>query len=201
MTTPADPAEQLLLLGAGFARHNDALSRLRLDSSSPATALTDQAISPQHLARSALDIVDGLNAQRVYLSPQIRTVYARVRQLAHLATDAGDHLLDAEDILDDTRVGVPAKGDGPLLTYRQALEMATSRLTVVQDLTALGAPDALAAAELFVTGRRRRGESPITFFVAPQRGDRPSESAWLPPLVECMARGVVSPAPEALIDR
>ncbi|MEU7205586.1 hypothetical protein [Streptomyces sp. NPDC045470] len=160
MTAPTAPAEQLLLLGTDFARHNDYLSRLQLDGSSPATALAQQATSTQHLARSALDIIDDLNAQPMYHSPEISTVYARVRQLAHLATDAADHLLDAEDILDDTRAGVPVKGDGPLLTYRQALQMANSRLGLVRELTALGPQDTLTTAELFVTERRHRGELP-----------------------------------------
>ncbi|MFH8591530.1 hypothetical protein [Streptomyces rimosus] len=160
MTAPTAPAEQILLLGSDFARHNDHLSRLRLDDLSPASALTQQAISTQHLARSALDIIDGLNAQPMYHGPDIRTVYARVRQLAHLAIDTANYLLDAEDILDDTYAGVPAKGDGPLLTYRQALETANSRLILVRKLTAPGPQDTLTAAELFVTERRRRGEIP-----------------------------------------
>ncbi|WP_432012729.1 hypothetical protein [Streptomyces cucumeris] len=98
-----------------------------------------------------------LNAQRMYHGPAVRTVYTRVRQLAHLATDAADHLLDAVDILGDTRAGLPVQGDGPLLTHQQAREEAGSRLTLVRDLTALGAPDAVAAAELFATERRHRG--------------------------------------------
>ncbi|WP_447035875.1 hypothetical protein [Streptomyces sp. DSM 118878] len=73
-------------------------------------------------------------------SPAIRIVYARVRQLAHLATDAADHPLDAVDILDDTRTGIPVQGEGPLLTSQQSLGDAGSRLTVVRDLTALCAP-------------------------------------------------------------
>ncbi|MBT2527557.1 hypothetical protein J7E91_19540 [Streptomyces sp. ISL-99] len=105
--------------------------------------------------------MDVLNAQPMYHSPAIRTVYARVRQLAHLATDAADHLLDAVDILDDTRAGIPVQGEGPLLTHEQALGEAGSRLALVRDLTALGAPDALAPAELFVTERRRRGVHPL----------------------------------------
>ncbi|KOT97640.1 hypothetical protein ADK70_08035, partial [Streptomyces rimosus subsp. pseudoverticillatus] len=160
MTAPTALAEQLLLLGADFARHNDHLSRLRLDGLSPASALTQQAISTQHLARSALDIIDGRNAQPMHHGPDIRTVYARVRLLAHLAIDTANYLLDAEDILDDTYAGVPVKGDGPLLTYRQALQAANSRLVLVRKLTAPGPQDALTAAELFVTERRRRGEIP-----------------------------------------
>ncbi|CAM5372399.1 MULTISPECIES: hypothetical protein [Streptomyces] len=160
MTAPTAPAEKLLLLGGDFARQHDYLSCLRLDGLSPATALTQQSIPTQDLARLALDIVEGLDAQRMYHSPEIRTVYARVRQLAHLAIDTADHLLDAEDILDDTYAGVPAKGEGPLLTYRQALETANSRLILVRKLTAPAPQDTLTAAELFVTERRRRGEIP-----------------------------------------
>ncbi|MFB1044231.1 hypothetical protein [Streptomyces chrestomyceticus] len=100
-------------------------------------------------------------------SPDIRTVYARVRQLARLAIDTANYLLDAEDILDDTHAGVPVKGDGPLLTYRQALQTANSRLILVRKLTAPGPQDTLTAAELFVTERRRRGEIP------PPRSSRP----------------------------
>lgn len=157
MNNLTTPAEHLLLLASDFTRHNDALTRLQLTGSSPATALTQQTTVTQHLANAALHIVDVLNTQRMYHSLAIRTVYARVRQLAHLATDAADHLLDAVDILDDTRAGIPFQGEGPLLTYQQALGEAGSRLTLVRDLTALGAPDAVATAELFVTERRRRG--------------------------------------------
>ncbi|MFK8850155.1 hypothetical protein [Streptomyces sp. Ac-502] len=175
--TATAPAEKLLLLGGDFARHNDYLSRLRLDGLSPATALTQQAIPTQDLARLALDIVEGFDAQRMHHSPEIRTVYARVRQLAHLATAAAGHLLDAEDILDDARAGVPVKGDGPLLTYQQALQTANSRLTLVRELTALGPQDTLTAAELFVTERRRRGEIP-----------RSSRPAFPPPSTPHCAR-------------
>ncbi|MFI2236478.1 hypothetical protein [Streptomyces chrestomyceticus] len=184
MTAATAPAEQLLLLGSDFARHNDCLSRLRLDSLSPATALTQQAVSTQHLARSALDIIDALNAQPMHHSPETRTVYARVQGLAHLAIDTANYLLDAEDILDDTYAGVPVKGDGPLLTYRQALQTANSRLTLVRELTALGPQDTLTAAELFVTERRRRGEIP------PQQspGFSPAQHAAL----RAVARGEVT---------
>lgn len=101
--------------------------------------------------------MDVLNAQQLYHDSAIRTVYARVRQLARLATDAADHLLDAVDIVDATRAGLPAQRGGPPLTYKQALGEAGRRLAVVQDLTALGALDAVSAAELFVTDRRRWG--------------------------------------------
>ncbi|MFD9327819.1 hypothetical protein [Streptomyces sp. NPDC060065] len=151
-----------MLLGADFTRYNDALLRHRINGPSPSTFLAAQASAAQHLARAALDIVDTLNAQRMYHSPVIRSVYARVRQLAHLATDTADHLLDAAEILDHTRAGLPVELDDSLLvvlTGQQALGEAGSRLTLVRDLTALGADDALTAAEAYVAERLRRGFS------------------------------------------
>ncbi|MFC9740554.1 hypothetical protein ACFVKC_21840 [Streptomyces noursei] len=125
--------------------------------------LNAQTVSAQGLARSALTIVDTLNAQPMYHSPDIRAVYARVRQLAHLATDAADHLIDAIDILDHTRAGLPVElGDDFLavLTEQEARREAGRHFTLVASLTALGSSDALATAELFVAERRRRGFVP-----------------------------------------
>ncbi|MFJ2739702.1 hypothetical protein ACIO3O_08535 [Streptomyces sp. NPDC087440] len=104
--------------------------------------------------------MDTLNAQPMYHSPEIRAVYARVRQLAQLATDAADHLLDAFDILETTRAGLPLElGDDFLavLSEQEARREAGRRFTLVASLTALGAPDALATAERYVIERRNRG--------------------------------------------
>ncbi|MEU9155119.1 hypothetical protein AB0D59_32310 [Streptomyces sp. NPDC048417] len=161
MSNPTVPAEHLLALAADFTRHNDALAEIRLTASGPATALNHQTALAQHLSDSALHIVDVLNAQSMYHSPAIHAVYARVKQLAQLTIIAADHLLDAADILDVTRAGIPVNDDGLLLTSQQALDEARSRLTLVRDLTALGAKDALATAELFIAERRRRGARPL----------------------------------------
>ncbi|MFF3979713.1 hypothetical protein [Streptomyces sp. NPDC001828] len=78
-------------------------------AANPTTVLTQQTDTAQHLARSALAIAETLGHQpSMYHSPVIRAVFARVRQLAHLATDAADHLIDAVDILNDTRAGLPS---------------------------------------------------------------------------------------------
>ncbi|MFE9686750.1 hypothetical protein [Streptomyces sp. NPDC006285] len=125
--------------------------------------LNTQITSAQNLADSALIIVNTLNAQPMYHSPDIRAVYARVRQLAHLATDAAGHLIDAVDILDHTRAGLPIElGDDFLavLTEQEARQEASRRFTLVASLTALGSSDALATAELFVADRRHRGFVP-----------------------------------------
>ncbi|MGY5079246.1 hypothetical protein ACWIGX_19500 [Streptomyces nigrescens] len=104
-----------------------------------------------------------LNAQPMYHSPAIHAVYARVRQLAHLASDAADHLIDAVDLLDHTRAGLPVElGDGFLavVTEQEARRGAGRCFTLVASLTALGSSDALATAELFAVERRHRGFVP-----------------------------------------
>ncbi|MEV5979677.1 hypothetical protein [Streptomyces sp. NPDC052114] len=158
MTVQLPPPEALLALGADYNRHNDALNSLsimEINSARPATAVGRQIPRTQHLATSALHIVDALNHQRMYHSPSIRSAYARIRQLAHLALDAADHLLDAEDILDDARVGAPSE-DGAPLTAEEARAEVRDRLVLVRDLTALGADDTLATAELLATEMRRQ---------------------------------------------
>ncbi|MFF4285689.1 hypothetical protein ACFY0R_10215 [Streptomyces sp. NPDC001633] len=150
-------------MAAGFTRFNDAHQRHALNGPTPATLLTAQSESAQHLARSALAIVGALNAQPMYHSPAIHAVYARVRQLAHLASDAADRLLDAVDVLDLTRAGLPVElGDGFLavVTEQEARRGAGRCFSLVASLTALGASDALATAELFVAERRLRGFVP-----------------------------------------
>ncbi|MFW6724157.1 hypothetical protein ACHZ98_29215 [Streptomyces sp. MAR4 CNY-716] len=165
---PTAPAEHLLDLAMQFTRHNDDLAQLRvtlarhgLSGSSPATALTDQAAVTQRPANAAMDIVDVLKAQQMYHSPAIRAVYARVWQLAYLASDSTDHLLEAVNIIDDTRAGIPALTGVPPLSHEQALGEAGRRVELVAELTALGAPDALATTEVFVTDRRRWGTPPL----------------------------------------
>ncbi|GGU55060.1 hypothetical protein GCM10010211_19680 [Streptomyces albospinus] len=158
MTVPLSPPEALLALGADYNRHNDALNSLaimEINRPNPATAVSQLIPRTRHLTHSALHIVDALNHQRMYHSPGIRSAYARIRQLAHLALDAADHLLDAEDILDDARVGAPSE-DGPPLTLQEARSEVRDRLVLVRDLTALGADDTLATAELLATEMRRQ---------------------------------------------
>jgi hypothetical protein len=91
-------------------------------------------------------------------------VYARVRQLAHLATGAADRLLAGAEILDATGAGLPVEIDDSLLvtlTDQHAWWEAGRRVALVTHLTALGADDALATAELFVTERFHRGFPPL----------------------------------------
>lgn len=99
----------------------------------------------------------------MYHSPVIRAVYARIRQLAHLATDAADHLIDAEDILIHAQAGLPMElGDGFLAVPSEpdARQEIGRRFTLVSELTALGAFDAVASAEQYVAERRHYGYLP-----------------------------------------
>ncbi|MFF3525354.1 hypothetical protein ACFYX5_01660 [Streptomyces rubiginosohelvolus] len=125
--------------------------------------LVTQEEASQKLARTALGIVTTLNDQRMYDSPEIRAVYARVRQLAHLAGDAVDHFIAAEDILLAAQIGLPVEtGDGFMTvpTEQQASREALRYFDLVGERLSLGAVDAVAAAELYVTHRCFRGHVP-----------------------------------------
>ncbi|MGZ2362116.1 hypothetical protein LRE75_36575 [Streptomyces sp. 372A] len=134
-----------------------------MNGNRPTDILNAQATRAQDLANSALDIVTGLNKESMYRSPVIRAVYARIRQLAHLADDAADHLIDAEDVLAHAQAGLPMElGDGFLAvpSEQDARQEIRRRFTLVSDLTALGASDAVATAEQYVAERRHYGYLP-----------------------------------------
>ncbi|MER5440116.1 hypothetical protein [Streptomyces sp. NPDC002790] len=137
--------------------------RHRLLSNGPVAALTPQTEAAEKLADDALSVVNSLNAQSMYHSPDIRTAYARVRQLTHLASDAAEHLGAAEDILLSAQAGLPVElGDGfiAVVSEKEARQEAGRRMALVFELTALGATDAVASAELYVADRAKRGYLP-----------------------------------------
>ncbi|MFC8727168.1 MULTISPECIES: hypothetical protein [Streptomyces] len=134
-----------------------------MNGNRPADILNAQAARAQDLANSALDIVTTLNKESMYQSPVIRAVYARIRQLAHLAYDAADHLIDAEDVLTHAQAGLPMElGDGFLAvpSEQDARQEIGRRFTLVSQLTALGASDAVVTAEQYVAERRHYGYLP-----------------------------------------
>ncbi|WP_420036006.1 hypothetical protein ACN2WE_30720 [Streptomyces sp. cg28] len=123
-------------------------------------AQTDRA---EQLAEGALGVVASLNAQSMYHSSDIRTAYARVRQLAHLASDAAEHLSAAEDVLLSAQAGLPVElGDGfiAVVSQKEARQEAQRRMALVSELTTLGATDAVASAELYVADRAKHGHLP-----------------------------------------
>ncbi|MGQ4435316.1 MULTISPECIES: hypothetical protein [unclassified Streptomyces] len=162
-TVSLEPAEQLLALAADFTRFHDLHLRHAVNGNRPSSILTTQTAGAQALANSALDIVTALNKESMYHSPVIRAVYVRIRQLAHLATDAADHLIDADDILIHAQAGLPMKlGDGFLAipSEQDARQEIGHRFTLVSELTALGAFHAVATAEQYGAERRRYGYLP-----------------------------------------
>ncbi|MET9294384.1 hypothetical protein [Streptomyces sp. NPDC003077] len=113
MTDSLSPAERLLTLGTDFTRYHDTLRTLTVDGAAPITALRHQIPATQDLAKGALAVIDALNGRRMYHSAGVRAAYARIRQLAHLTTDAADHLLDRDSIL----TGAAADGEQPRKYY------------------------------------------------------------------------------------
>ncbi|MYS36684.1 hypothetical protein K388_02693 [Streptomyces sp. KhCrAH-43] len=148
--------ESLLLLAADFTRHNDSLSML--NGTSPSNLLTDQTALTQNLAKSALRAREVLAACPIYRSTAVRDVDARIRQLAHLAANAAQLLIDAVDIM-------VAAGDGAPIDRRSFLDFKHSaetaqRVDMAKGLTRLGPQDAVAAAEMFVAQSRLKGTPP-----------------------------------------
>ncbi|GAA2657735.1 hypothetical protein [Streptomyces lunalinharesii] len=93
----------------------------------------------QRLARTAFTVAHHLNSMRgVYRSHDIRMASDRLKQLAHLALGAADHLLDAHDLLSVARDRAE-QADAP--APHHALWETGRRLELVRQLTAHGAQD------------------------------------------------------------
>ncbi|MFD4575772.1 hypothetical protein ACFWNK_12280 [Streptomyces sp. NPDC058417] len=125
--------------------------------------LDAQTASAQNLAESALAIAQWHDTRSLYLSPGLGAVFTRASQLAWLATRAADHLICASDIISRTADGLPVDlGDDSLgvVTGHEAREAARAHFTSAARLTALGGPDAVAAAELLISDFRRHGWIP-----------------------------------------
>ncbi|MFE0135781.1 hypothetical protein ACFWY6_30045 [Streptomyces sp. NPDC059037] len=106
MAAQLSPPEALLALAADYNRHNDALNSLaimEINGTSPATAVSKQIPRTQHLADSALHIVDALNHQRMCHS------------------------------LDDARVGAPSEDGPPLTLPEARPEVRDRLVLVRQD--------------------------------------------------------------------
>ncbi|MGW2597165.1 hypothetical protein [Streptomyces klenkii] len=159
MPVPVSPPEQLLALASDFIRHNDALTALTLTGPAPAAAVLRHIPTTQHLARAAHTAIDVLKHQPLHHTSAIRTGAVRLKQLAYLATEAADHLIDAMDVLDAIRTG-STDNAGPGLALREGLLGAASRVQLARELTALGPDDAFATAELLGTEMQRQDLAP-----------------------------------------
>ncbi|MDF3292392.1 hypothetical protein [Streptomyces silvisoli] len=140
-----------MALATDYTRHNDALWSLCLNSPNPdPDAVVDQINSARALARAVVAAIDTLDDRRLFYGAVVGAAGARLKQLDYLATDATDHLSHAVDILYDVRARPGASDDKALLWE------AGRRITLAQELTALGAQDCTATAELLVTELRRQ---------------------------------------------
>ncbi|MBC2878050.1 MULTISPECIES: hypothetical protein [Streptomyces] len=144
----ADPflPEQILALASHITRHNDALPAINLASPAPARQLLLHLPLTQRVAHEAFDAADALAHQPLHPAPAVRRSELRIRQLAHLITEAAEHLLDAADLLEATRPQGHEPHDERTLAL--AYQEVRARIAIARDLTALGPDDAVEAAEL-----------------------------------------------------
>ncbi|MEU2874211.1 hypothetical protein ABZ769_34305 [Streptomyces olivoreticuli] len=147
--------ERLLALAGDFTRHNDALNALTLNGASPANTVLDHIPATQRLARETFGATDALKSQRLQYSAPVREASVRLRQLAYLATEAAEHLIDAMDLIEAARIQAASSTEPPHF-YLHALMDAGSRIQLARELTALGPDDAFATAELLATEMRRQ---------------------------------------------
>jgi hypothetical protein len=160
---PLEPAEQLLALAGNFTRFSDMHQRHAVNTAQPDTILSLLAAHAEKLAQAARRIVTALDKQPIYRGAEVIALQARVRQLDHLCTAAGEHLIAAEDVLVRSRAGLPVElGDSfvAVLSEQDARRDIARCFTFVGELTALGAADAVTTAELLVHEYRRHGYVP-----------------------------------------
>ncbi|MFF8447679.1 hypothetical protein ACF06Q_08260 [Streptomyces leeuwenhoekii] len=158
--------ERLLLLGADFTRHHDALTLISTTHKAPETrAAADHIPVTQALARGVLDARDAIRtAPRLYHSPDVRRAIDRMTQLATLTVIAADHLIDAVDLLSNAVFRQPGPGPAtsPLGTETAK---AAQHIRLTDELTSLGAEDCLAA--VGVLARELHQQHPGIFPLSP----------------------------------
>ncbi|QNE74562.1 hypothetical protein F0344_08005 [Streptomyces finlayi] len=134
--TPPTPPEQLLLLAAAFTRHNDALVALNFEVPLPGAAIGGHHVSSaQRLARGTLAAINAVKNQPLYHHVETGDTLVRLNQLAYLATESADHLIDASDIL--STAARKAAGLGDEHAHPSVISAASRRVRLAGELTAL----------------------------------------------------------------
>ncbi|WP_329558892.1 hypothetical protein OG711_08045 [Streptomyces uncialis] len=129
--------ERLLALAERFTRHNDALRMVRIGERAPATAVLDHVSLTRELAHQTGDLHEAVYQLPLHHPGDGRDARIRLRHLAHLTTEAAEHLIDAGDAIDRARDETTAIEE-VFVPHRHMPRSADDRLVLARDLTALG---------------------------------------------------------------
>lgn len=174
MTNNSTIPERLLVLGADFSRHNDALQNISLlRRPHPSETLAGHISSAQALARRARELSEEvLTVRSLNKSLGVRAAMEQTVRLADLADRAADHLVDAVNILHAPNASAPyaapVHGEADLLA-------AGRRMAFASRLTYLGAGDCLRAATVLARTLRFQ---PTSSDHRLRRSRMPSAPCW-----------------------
>ncbi|MEV4943631.1 hypothetical protein [Streptomyces zaomyceticus] len=152
--------EQLLSFGTDHILQHDLLASPALTTPKGAPEITVRAATALSLARHALDLQEDLAGLPLHQGQTFRSVQARLRQLAMLATDSSEALANAADALAPVR-GITSLEELGSPWAMEARRLAREAVAAGRDFMAFGAQDCLAAAEALAADLRQRGSSPL----------------------------------------
>ncbi|MFB6631236.1 hypothetical protein ACFCWY_15160 [Streptomyces sp. NPDC056362] len=135
--------EQLLSFGTEHILQHDLLASPALTTPKGAPEITVRAATALPLARHALDLQEDLAGLPLHQGQTFRSVQARLRQLAMLATDSSEALANAADALAPVR-GITSLEELGAPWAMEARQLARDAVAAGRDFMAFGAQDCLA---------------------------------------------------------
>ncbi|MGW7304002.1 hypothetical protein ACWGI1_00300 [Streptomyces sp. NPDC054835] len=155
--TPHVPfTEQLLALGTAHILQHDLLASPGLAARGSPAELAAAIRTALSLTRWAMDLQEQLEGMPIHRGRAFAAVQARLRQLAMLANDSGEAIMNAGTVLAPTR-SLASPEDLSASWVMEARSVARSALAAGRDFVAFGAQDCLAAAETYAGEMRKRG--------------------------------------------
>ncbi|CAM5668694.1 hypothetical protein STANM337S_07037 [Streptomyces tanashiensis] len=151
--------EQLLSFGTDHILQHDLLASPALTTPKGAPEIAVRAATALSLARRALDLQEKLAGLPLHQGQTFRSVQARLRQLAMLATDSSEALANAADALAPVR-GITSLEELGAPWAMEARQLARDAVAAGRDFMAFGAQDCLAAAEALAADLWQRGSCP-----------------------------------------
>ncbi|MFJ4338593.1 hypothetical protein [Streptomyces sp. NPDC088915] len=151
--------EQLLSFGTAHVLQHDLLASPALTTPKGAPEVTVRAATALSLAGQALALQEKLAGLPLHQGRTFRSVQARLRQLAMLATDSSEALVNAADALAPIR-RITSLEELASPWAMEARRLARDAVAAGRDFMAFGAQDCLAAAEALAADLRQRGSSP-----------------------------------------